>query len=430
MVNFQPGDFGEDVVEDKAGKPTSKVCPHCGKSVDTTANVCPYCNLSLEELIQVDLFPEFPRQRLRRLLRPQTILLAVLIVTVTLGLYGFLVVQRLSSDYYIETGDRFLSDGDNASAARYYQQAVQFSPQNPEPYERLAWSEYQLAQDADALKHFEDALSLSSDRILSLYGAGLAAYQLHDYEKSSSYLTHLIGIQPGYTAAYEYLGLAEYRVGRYENAYEYLTRAWIYNPQNGTALYYLGRIHALNGEGGLAVEKFNQAEKAGFDPSSISYARGLAEMQSGEYESALRDLQKAFDAYPARTDAALALTKALYLLKDYPAAQAQVANIQTDNLADLQSEYLALSGWIAIRQGYTDAARSIFNRWLNFDPKNEQALNALGWASYYAADCQTANFYFESASESTQGEWLISGDSLSSMQETPQIGLTSQCPVP
>lgn len=408
MVNFQPDDFGEETAKKDGEKPVD----------------------AQEEEIQVNLFPEFRRQRLRRLLRPRNVLLTLLMVVGVLSLYGFFVVRQLSSDYHIETGDRFMTDGEHTSAASYYQQAVQFDSQNPEAYERLGWSEYQQAQDLDALKHFENALSLSPDRMLSLYGAGLASYRLHDYEESISYLNRLLEIDTAYADAYEYLGLAEYRLGQYETASEHLNRAYIYDPQNAAVVYYLGRIQLLRGEVGFAVQNFNEAEQLGFDPGSVTYARGLASMQDGNYESALSDLQRAASLHPTRREVAISLAKTSYLLKDYAAAQSQLADIQADVPVEFQSEYLALSGWTALRQGYTDAARDSFNRWLNLNPADAYALNALGWAAYYAADCQTASSYFESAAQVSPGEWIPLGDSLFSSEETPQAGLAAQCPLP
>jgi tetratricopeptide (TPR) repeat protein len=405
MVNFQPDDFGEE-----SAKPDSE------KASDPD-----------NEEIKVDLFPEFPRQRLRRLLRPRNVLLALLTVAAVMGVYGFFVVQQLSSDYYIKTGDRLMAQGDNAAAASYYREAVQVGPQNPEAHERLAWSEYQQGMDDDALGHFEYALSLSPDRVMSLYGAGLAAYQLHDYEASTFHLGHLIEIEPTYAAAYEYLGLAEYRLGQYESASQHLDRAYIYDPQNATVVYYLGRVHSLSGEEGLAIQNFNEAEALGFDSGSVSYARGLAYLRAGEYESALTDLQKASLLYPTRKEVTLSLARAFYLIEEYDAAKSQLAGIQADIPGELQAEHLALSGWVSLRQGYTDAARDSFNRWLNLNPNDEQALNALGWTSYYAKDCGTAKFYFESAAQVLNGQWSLSNDSLHAAQETPEIGLTTSC---
>jgi Tfp pilus assembly protein PilF len=101
--------------------------------------------------------------------------------------------------------------------------------------------------------------------------------------------------------------------------------------------------------------------------------------------------------------------------------------MQTDVPAELQPEYLALSGWISLRQGYIDAARDSFNRWLNLSPNDEHALNALGWAAYDAGDCATANFYFDAATHAFEGEWVVSHDSLSNTRETPQLGLAGSC---
>ncbi len=427
MFNYQPDDFGEDPEGTGGAQAAAEKCPHCGEAIAANSAVCPHCNMPLDELIQVDLHPEFPYQRLRRLFQPRNIIVAVVTVAVALGLYGFFVAQRFSSEYYIAAGDRVMAEGDNAGAVEYYRQAVRFGPQNPEAYEKLGWAEYQLALDSDALNHFEGALSLNPDRMMSLYGAGLSAYQLRDYENAIAYLARVVDIAPRYAIAYEYLGLAEYRLGNYEAAYEYFDAAWVYNPRNATTIYYLGRILAQRGDASLAIDKFNQADELGFDPGSIAYARGLAWMQTGNYEFARDDLQKALTAFPTRSDVDLSLARTFYLLEDYSAAKTQLTTIQTDIPLGFQPDYLALSGWVSLREGNTAAARTTFNQWLNLEPNNGEALNAIGWATYYSGDCQTANYYFQNAVEALQGEWAIASDSLSTADETPQAGLELQC---
>lgn len=424
MLNFEPDDFGEKSADDDA---RVEQCPHCGKTIAERVSICPHCHLPVDELIQVDLHREYPRQRLRRLLQPRAIITAVATVAMALGLYGYFVIQRFSSEYYITAGDRSMTEGDNHAAVEYYRQAAQFGSQNPEAYEKLGWAEYQLSLDADALKHFEAALSLHPDRLLSLYGAGLSAYRLRDYETAISYLSGAIVVAPGYAGAYEYLGLAEYRLGNYEIAYDYLNEAWIYNPQNATPLYYLGRILAQRGDAGPAIENFTQAGELGFDPGSIAFARGLAWMQAGNYEFARDDLQNALIALPTRADVALSLAKSLYLLEDYSAAQAQLTAMQADMPPVLQPDYLALSGWISLRQESIPAAQDAFNQWLNLNPNDGEALNALGWATYYSGDCQTANFYFQNAIQSSKVEWVYTYDSLAAADETPRAGLELQC---
>jgi tetratricopeptide (TPR) repeat protein len=237
----------------------------------------------------------------------------------------------------------------------------------------------------------------------------------------------VLEISPAHVGAHEYLGLAEYRLGRYEAAYEHLARAWIYNPQNGTTIYYLARLQARRGLAQLAIENFNQAEKLGFDPNAVAVSRGLAWMQSGGFQNARDDFQKALAVSPARKDASLYLAKALYLLEDYPSARAQLSALQPDIPPSLQPDYLALSGWVFLRQDSPANALAVFNQWLNLDPDNGQALNAMGWAALYGGECQTAKFYFDGASQALQGEWTVSPDSLAGADETPQAGLAVAC---
>lgn len=427
MFEIEAGDFGEDQKGDGRGISPVERCPHCAEPVSPEAAVCPHCNESLGETITVDLNRHVLTRPLRRVLHPRNVFLVLATMAFALGFYGFLVVQRLSSDYYISAGDRVMAEGDFASAVEYYRQATQVDSQDPNTYEKLGWAEYQLARDAEALIHFESALALDPNRTSSLFGAGLSAYQLREYETAVTHLSRAVEISPEHAGAYQYLGLAEYRLGDYDPAYEHLTEAWVYNPKNATTLYYLARILDQRGDAESAIEKYNEAEAAGFDAGAIAYARGLVQMQTGDFELARDDLQKALTAYPTRAEIPLSLAKAFYLLKEYASAANQLTAIQTSVPPDLQQEYLALSGWVALREGRFDAARDAFNAWLNSKPGSAEALNAIGWATYYAGDCQTANPYFQSAASGPTGEWMQALDSFSTPQETPQAGLELQC---
>ncbi len=427
MFEIEAGDFGEIQKENSEGAPAVERCPHCAEPINPQSAVCPHCNEPLGETITVDLNRHVLNRPLRRVLHPRNVFLVLATMAFALGAYGFFVVQRLSSDYYISAGDRVMAAGDFASAVEYYRQAVQVGSQDPSTYEKLGWAEYQLARDAEALTHFESALTMEPNRTSSLFGAGLSAYQLREYETAVAHLTRVVEISPENFGAYQYLGLAEYRLGDFDTAYGHLTEAWVYDPKNATTLYYLARILDQRGDAESAIEKYNEAEAAGFDAGAIAYARGLAQMQVGNFELARDDLQKALTAYPTRAEIPLSLAKAFYLLEEYASAGNQLTVIHTSVPPDRQQEYLVLSGWVALREGRFDEALDAFNAWLNSKPGSADALNAIGWATYYAGDCQTAKPYFQSAASSLTGEWLHNFDSFSTPQETPQAGLELQC---
>jgi tetratricopeptide (TPR) repeat protein len=406
------------------------VCPHCAKLMDAPLPSCPHCGgeLPTGESFQLDSAPQLPRQRLRWLLRPQTILVAVLTVAVTLGLYGYIYVQQMSSDFYIMEGDRLAGQGDYAAAIRSYQMAAYLDPQNPQVNENLGWLEYRQAHDPEALKYFEKAIALEAGRATSLYGAGLAAYQTQNYQGAASYLEQAAALNAGLPNIHEYLGLAEYRLGKYEPAYEHLNAARASSPQSGTILYYLARLQILRGETYLAIENFTQAEKFGFDSGAVSLARGLAWMKAGEYLSARDDLQKAVTQLSGRKDAVLFLAKAYYLLGDYSAAQAQIASIQSNIPAHLQYEFLSMPGFIALRQGNLESAQNTFAQIANMMPDDADALNALGWTVFYSGNCAAARSNFEKAAVQTNGEPVFAYDSFFAPNETPQNGLSIACP--
>ncbi len=427
MFDFEADDFGENQVKNERDDSAVLKCVHCSKPIDPQSTTCPHCGKSTEVMINVELNRHVLNRPLRRMFHPRNVFLVLATMAFVLGVYGFFVVQRLSSDYYISAGDRVMAQGDFASAVEYYRQAVQVGSQDPHTYEKLGWAEYQLARDAEALAHFESALALEPDRMSSLFGAGLSAYQLREYRIAVAHLSRAVKVSPEHAGAYQYLGLAEYRLGDFDTAYEHLTEAWVYNPKNATTLYYLARILDQRGDAGSAIEKYNEAEAAGFDVGSIAYARGLAQMQVGDFESAREDLQKALSAYPTRSEIPLSLAKASYLLGDYASARDQLTTIQTTLPPDLHLDYLIVSGWVALREGRFEAARETFKSWLDLKPGSTEALNAMGWALYYDGDCQTAKPYFQSAASSLTGEWMHAFDSFSAPEETPHAGLEQQC---
>jgi tetratricopeptide (TPR) repeat protein len=428
MFELKPEDFGDEPVEQGDAEAATQKCPHCSKTIPAAAARCPHCNLPPDELIQVDLFPKSPYRIMRELLRPGRVIAAMITVGLALGVYGIFTIQPILAESYAASGDRLMRNGDLTAAVDFYRQALHYDPLNPSAHENLAWAEYALAMDAEALNNFEQALKLDPDRTMSLYGAGLSAYRLYDYENAISYLGRVLEIAPEHAGAYEHLGLAEYRLGNYENAYGYLLEASVYNPQNATTVYYLGRILAHGGDITAAIEKYDQAGELGFDPGVVANARGLAWMQTGDFASARDDFLAATLVYPDRKDAILSLAQAFYLLGDHAAAREQLAALEADVPPDLEPDYLALWGWVSLRQGYTDAARVAFNSWVNLGSENARALNALGWATYYSGDCGTAGFYFQNAIEQMEDETTDFHDPLASADETPRAGLDLQCP--
>jgi len=423
MYDYQPGDFGETGSQSDANN-SARRCPRCSKMIPAGLAVCPNCALSMDEEIQVDLHPETPSERLRKIFKPRNVILSVLTVAAALGLYGYFVLQRFSSASFISAGDRFMQEQNYSAAADSYRQALQTGSQMAEVYEKLAWAEYQLSQDAEALGHFEDALSMEPDRWLSLYGAGLSAYRVREYDRAVAHLSRAVALAPDQAGAYAYLGLAEYRLGDYEAAYAHLTEAWVYDPQDPTTLYYLGQTLAMRKEFDAAVERLTESESLGFEPGAVFYARGLAHMQAENLGAAHADLQKALAAYPGRADVALSLAKASYLMNDFSAAAEQLAAVQAQISPGHMPEFLALAGWVAMRREDFAKAGDAFNQWVNLEPDNAEAMNSLGWAAYYSGDCKTAIFYFKKAIQ-LQDEWAGTHTSLNNAEEIPQTGL--QC---
>jgi superkiller protein 3 len=404
-------------------------CPHCQKPLDAPELLCPYCRQPLHFPQATETAsPKVISKSWLWLFRPQTLLIVVATVAATLGVYGYIVIQQLSSGRYVAEGDRQIALGDMKAALAAYRRAVQLNPENPEAYERLGWAEYSLARDAEALIHFEQALTLEPDRPMSAYGAGAAAYQLRQYRRAADHLEAASTLNPDNAAVFEYLGLSEYRLGDFASALDHLNVALQLNPESGSIHYYLARTQTQLGESIPAVEHLNQAERLGFDPASVQAGRGLAWLDQGNYEAAKQDLTQALAVSPDKDETALALAQAHYHLGDYAAADAQLAALEGHiTVTPLMPAYLAVRGWSALRQGNAQQAQSAFTSWSITAPDDAEAFNALGWAALTALDCQTARQSFEHALELAGGDWPFDFSSLATPNETPEAGLAVAC---
>ncbi len=404
-------------------------CPHCQKPLDAPELLCPHCKqpLHLPETTE-SASPKVMSKSWLWLFRPRTLMIVVATVAATLGVYSYIVIQQLSSGRYVAEGDRQITLGDTQAAVAAYRRAVQLNPDNPEAYERLGWTEYSLARDAEALVHFEQALALESGRPMSVYGAGVAAYQLRQYRRAADHLEAAATLNPDNAAVFEFLGLAEYRLSDYGSAVEHLNVALQLNPESGSIHYYLARAQMQLGESVMAVEHLTQAESLGFDPAAVQAGRGLAWLEQGNYQAAKQDLEQALAVSPDKDEAALALAQANYHLGDYAAADAQLTTLEGHiAITPFMPTYLAVRGWSALRQGNPQLAQNAFTSWSTTAPDDAEAFNALGWAALAIQDCQTASQSFEHALEMTGGDWPFSISSLATPNETPETGLTVTC---
>ncbi|MBI5651383.1 MAG: tetratricopeptide repeat protein [Chloroflexi bacterium] len=405
-------------------------CPHCQQSLDAPAVLCPHCQqpLRMQKPDALVNSPPAPRQRWRWLFRPRTVMIVVVTILVTVGIYGWFFVQRLSSSYLIERGDQLVAAGDLDGALAAYQNAIKLNVADPIGYEHLGWAEYTLGRDADALAHFERALKLEPARALCITGAGLAAYRLRDYRRAARYLEHAVDADPENGTIREYLGIAKYRLDDFGSAAEHLQLAVLLEPESATSHYYLARAQTQRGNGAYALPHLDAAEQLGFDPAAVRFARGLAWLEQGNYQAAKTDLENVTTRQPTHSDALLALARANYHLGKYTVAQTQLAAADKAGILHVRVSYFSLLGWNALRLGNFSRAQSAFKQWAEIAPNDANALNALGWASLSAGDCQTAQQHFKRALQLKNDGGSYTPNQLAAPHENPQAGLMVYCP--
>jgi serine/threonine protein kinase/Tfp pilus assembly protein PilF len=154
---------------------------------------------------------------------------------------------------------------------------------------------FQRAQSwGEALNEYEAALQERTDHPAALRGKGATLLELKRGAEAMGALDQYLKIAPASAEMHRLRGLARSRTGDYRGALEDDSRALQLEPTaSGYAhrgwLYLAPGIDAFS----LALDDFNQAIRLGPATGDMYAGRGLAQVQLGKREDAIKDAEKA-----------------------------------------------------------------------------------------------------------------------------------------
>jgi serine/threonine-protein kinase len=178
---------------------------------------------------------------------------------------------------------------------------------------RYFWNKYTEEGWNKAIDYFSQAINLDPTYALAWAGTADSYYQLSSLvlppseaiPKARAAAMKALELDEGLAEAHASLGIinAQYDWNRADAEKEF-RRALELNPNYATAHQWYGMYLYADGQFGRALAEFEQAQK--LDPLSLIIAVTAAWPlpQLGEYDRALRELQKIMELYPEATDVA------------------------------------------------------------------------------------------------------------------------------
>lgn len=319
-----------------------------------------------------------------------------------------LAIPSPSSALLNNAGNHYLTCGDAAQAASYFDRLLQRLPAHPNANLQLARLAAQRKQPALAEKHL--AILSNTNDPQHLFDAGSLYAALGNFRSAQQLWQRLAIQKPGDVAVLLNLGRAAARAGDFVRARQALEAALRLRPDDPAVLFELGSAHAASGDSPRAVFLLARAQ----NQAPLHPAIALSLARAAEDAGYFGDATLAFDRYlqlqpadlTAQRDRAYAVAhttarrqEGLLVLEAYVASQPQdpIGHFQLAQLcwkADPESSLAHLAeavrlnpalapahtarAWLLHRLGRDEDAIAHLETALKLNPKDVRALDQYG----------------------------------------------------
>lgn len=253
-----------------------------------------------------------------------------------LAIAGSLVLVAYAGTAYVQLGY-----WQNSNTV--FTRAIEVSDRNLRAYKHRAWAHQAKKQYAEAIKDYDEVLSIVPDRSMVHTNRGVANLEL----------------------------------GNRSAALKDFDRAIELDPSRPLLFVNRGQIHEHNGDMKLALQDYDEAIRLDSDFALAYRNRGNAHLRSGNLDLAINDLSESIRLNPGRAKPYLGRGNA-YLAKQYYGKA--VADFEEALKRDptLAAPHLGLARAHVELQNYRQA-REEFQTAVKIDPTDVEALNEFAW---------------------------------------------------
>jgi len=275
------------------------------------------------------------------------------------------IVDRYAFAYYT-SGLLAEKEGQYPAAVRYYQQALEHAPSNPDILYALASLYFNLRQPDKALEVARRIFYKNRETLL-LIGNSYRIMSRNDEAEQA--FRDVLKIDPHDVEAHWYIAAFAERRGDLKDAESHLGAVARINPTS-RIFTEIARLNVISGDNDGAIEAY--IKSIGIDSTETnleSYINLVALYEErGEFESAERSLNMAVRVNPANSNFRLLLTEFHANRGDTVQAVKSARDILYMDTSD--AEVLSRTGFIAWQLNHDDLADSLFARELEIAPES------------------------------------------------------------
>jgi len=257
-------------------------------------------------------------------------------------------------------------------AAREYEQALAFDPEQSELRFYLGLSHFHLGKVEEAIQEYKRALKLNPKNTKILNNLGIALERLGRLDEAIACYAKAVEKDERYAKAYANLGYAHYKRGQREDrqaATECFMKAIELDPELGIAHFYLGMIYLRRGQYSDAIQKFEKASELEPKNAAIKTRLGAAYRARRMYQQAIDAYQSAIKMAPDNEAAFKELGELYYATGAHQ--EAVECFLKGLELNGNQSDVRFKLGNIFLKQNLTGKAIEQWEKALEMDPDNQ-----------------------------------------------------------
>jgi len=287
--------------------------------------------------------------------------------------------------------------GDGAAAEKFFQQALEYSPDFADPLLELANLKTAAKKPQEAeelLRHF---VRVSRDPATGYYKLAMLERSLHemdaanrDLESFKSFSKHSPSGSLPYQNLFEYLDNRSHLAGpaRDQLDVEQLSDQVKKNPDQPEDLYFLAETYFKLGKMDEAQQTIAQLDQASADDYRMLTGVGVLLARYRLYQSAIEHLNKALEANMNTDEVRFDLADTYFRARRYQEALDAALQVSAEGQKD--DAYLALLGDIYAHLGDSARASEIFRDAISRNPDNDQDYLSLAMIQLRGGDVDGA----------------------------------------
>ena len=203
---------------------------------------------------------------------------------------------------HINLGSVLFDEGKTEEAIAHYNKAISIMPNLILSYNKRGIAYAKLGRYQRALEDFSNAILLNPDNVISYNCRGNIYVELGQYQGAIQDYNKAISIKPDDADAYFNRGIVYVKLGQYQMAIEDFSNAIRLKPDNAAAYNSRGAIYTKFGQYQMAIQDLNNTIRLKPDDADAYNNRGIIYTKFGQYQMAMEDFNNAIRLKPDDAD--------------------------------------------------------------------------------------------------------------------------------